>query len=42
MMGMQQHWQTMHDQTCMMAPGSCPNAGSGMGMGMGMKPPAKP
>jgi hypothetical protein len=27
MQGMQQHWRQMHDQTCMMAPGSCPHMG---------------
>jgi hypothetical protein len=32
--GMQHHWQTMHDQTCRMAPGSCPR--------MGGQPPAQP
>jgi len=31
MMGMQQHWRMMHDQACMMAPGTCPQ--------MGMPPP---
>jgi hypothetical protein len=38
MLGMQQHWQMMHDQTCTMAPSTCPDAGQGMGM----KAPAKP
>lgn len=28
MMGMQRHWRMMHDQTCMMAPGSCPAQGA--------------
>ena len=28
MQGMQQHWQMMHDQSCMMAPGSCPHMGA--------------
>jgi len=25
---MQNHWQRMHDQTCMMAPGTCPRMGT--------------
>jgi outer membrane murein-binding lipoprotein Lpp len=33
MQGMQQHWQRMHDQTCTMAPGTCP---------LGGQPPARP
>ena len=28
MQGMQEHWRQMHDQTCMMAPGSCPHMGA--------------
>jgi hypothetical protein len=28
MEGMQRHWQTMHDQTCEMAPGTCPHMGA--------------
>jgi hypothetical protein len=28
MQGMQHHWQMMHDQSCMMAPGSCPHMGA--------------
>jgi hypothetical protein len=28
MQGMQHHWRQMHDQTCMMAPGSCPYGGA--------------
>lgn len=28
MHGMQQHWQSMHDQTCRMAPGTCPHMGT--------------
>ena len=34
MRGMDQHWQAMHHQSCMMNPGSCPH--------MGMQPPAQP
>ena len=28
MQGMQHHWQMMHDQSCMMAPGTCAHMGA--------------
>jgi hypothetical protein len=34
MQGMQHHWQMMHDQSCRMAPGTCPHGGP-----MGGPPP---
>jgi hypothetical protein len=28
MHGLRNHWQSMHEQTCMMAPGTCPHMGT--------------
>jgi hypothetical protein len=36
MQGMQHHWQMMHDQSCVMAPGTCPHGGP-----MGGPPPQR-